>query len=42
MGMEKLLMKMEADPHVVMEWDYYSVAAIGSMKAVTSGRQKLC
>lgn len=35
-------MKMEADPHVVMEWDYYSVATNGYMKAGDMGRQKLC
>ncbi|KAL3509386.1 hypothetical protein ACH5RR_028787 [Cinchona calisaya] len=32
-GMEKLLMKMEADPLVVMNWNSYSTAANGFLKA---------
>ncbi|CAI9089416.1 OLC1v1023985C1 [Oldenlandia corymbosa var. corymbosa] len=33
MGMEKLLMKMEADPLVVMGWNSYSISANGYLKA---------
>lgn len=32
-GMEKLLMRMEADPVIVMQWDSYAIAANGYLKA---------